>query len=184
MAVTIVEGFLRFEFDDRWLVVKYDEHRDYRERIGRLPDTKAMDFAAILDGSMLFFVEVKDFRGYRIQNRERMQDGELAVEVAQKVRDTIAGIIAPHHRGATEEWTQFNRCLTSPLHPARVLLWLEEDLPAVPRGRRPNQASVLIDRLKQHLRWMTPRVLVTGSRIGPAPYGLTVSSLPGAGRGP
>ncbi len=143
MPVAIIEGYLQFEFDDRWVVVKYDEHRDYREKIGRLPDTKGMDFATVLDRSLLLFIEVKDFRGHRIQNRERVQDGEPAVEVAQKVRDTIAGIVAANHRGTTDEWKPFVRCLTTSQKPARVLLWLEDDLPPGPRGRRPNQASVL-----------------------------------------
>lgn len=181
MPYTIDEGFLRFRFDDRWIVIKYDDHRDYREKIGRLADTKAIDFATVLDSSNLFFIEVKDFRGYRIQNRQRVRDGDLAIEVAQKVRDTIAGIVAAHHRGNTEEWNQFINCLTNLRHPARVVLWLEDDLPPGPKGRRPNQASVLIDRLKQHLRWLTPRVMVVGSTVGAAPEGLTVFSLPGVG---
>ena len=93
MTRTIKEGFLRFHFDESWIVIKYDDHKDYRERIGRLPDIKAVDFAAIHDVVFLFFIEVKDFRGYRIQNRHRILDGELAVEVAQKVRDSVAGIV-------------------------------------------------------------------------------------------
>jgi hypothetical protein len=181
MSRTISEGFLRFHFDESWIVIKYDDHKDYRERIGRLPDTKAVDFAAIHDVVFLFFIEVKDFRGYRIQNRHRILDGELAVEVAQKVRDSVAGIVAAHHRGSTKVWDEFIACLTSSENPVRVLLWLEDDLPPGPRGRRPNQASVLIDRLKQHLRWLTTRVMVAGLTVGAAPEGMTVSSLPGAG---
>jgi len=182
MPVTIEEEFLRFRFEDTWVVIKYDDHRDYLERIRRLPETKAVDFVAVFDERFFYFIEVKDFRGHRIENRDRVKDGELAIEVAQKVRDTIAGIVAAHHRRSTEDWSRFIECLTNPEHPVRVLLWLEDDLPPGPRGRRHNQASVVTDSLKQHLSWLTPRVLVVGLTVGAAPDGLTVTNLPGAGR--
>lgn len=133
MPTTFDEGFLKFVFDDGWAVVKYDEHPDYRERIRNLPETKAVDFAAIGPGNALFLIEVKDFRGHRIENRHRLRDDDLAIEVAQKVRDTIAGIIAAHHRGNVAEWERFARRLLSLDPPVRVLLWLEEDVHAGPR---------------------------------------------------
>ncbi len=81
---TIVEGHLRFQFDDSWFAIKYDDHRDYRERIERLDGTKAVDFVAVYMNAQLFLIEVKDFRGFRIENRERVTDGQLALEVGQK----------------------------------------------------------------------------------------------------
>jgi hypothetical protein len=176
----IEEEFLRFEFGDDWHVIKYDEHADYADRIRHLPDTKAVDFAAIYSARTLFLVEVKDFRGHRIENRDRIRVGELADEVGQKVRDTIAGIVAAHHRGNAKTWEKFTRCLTSTEPPVRVLLWLEDDLPPGPRGRRQNGASVMTDALKRQLRWLTTKVLVTNIALG-APDGITVTNLPGAG---
>ena len=42
------EGSLRFDFDDRWIVVKYDaDLGDYRRKMDALEDTKAVDFVAI-----------------------------------------------------------------------------------------------------------------------------------------
>ena len=112
MPITIDEKrFLRFRFHDTWVAIKYDDHGDYNERIERLPETKAVDFVAVLDQRSLYFIEAKDFRGHRIENRDRVHDGELAIEVAQKVRDTIAGIVAAHHRGSTEEWSSIHRVL-------------------------------------------------------------------------
>jgi hypothetical protein len=141
-----------------------------------------VEFVAVLDQRLLYFIEAKDFRGHRIENRDRVKDDELATEVAQKVRDTIAGIVAAHHRGSTEDWSRFIACLISSDNPVRVLLWLEDDLPPGPRGRRHNQASVVTDRLKQRLSWLTPRVFVVGLTVGTAPAGLSVTNLPGAGR--
>ena len=75
----IEEGFLAFEFDNHWRIFKLDEHRDYRERIGKLEGTKAVDFLGILDERELYLIEVKDFREYRIENKDRLSKGELAI---------------------------------------------------------------------------------------------------------
>ncbi|MHC5538328.1 hypothetical protein ACYOEI_08875 [Singulisphaera rosea] len=182
MPKTFEEGFLTFVFDDEWLAVKYDEHPDYRGRIRNLPETKAVDFAAIGSGNALFLIEVKDFRGHRIENRDRLRDDDLAIEVAQKVRDTIAGIIAAHHRGNVADWERFAQRLLSTDPPVRVLLWLEEDIHAGPLGRSENRASVLVDRLKRHLRWLTTKVFVTNLASANL-KGVQVSNQPGAGQG-
>ncbi|MDM8562499.1 hypothetical protein QUF54_04015 [Candidatus Marithioploca araucensis] len=73
----IEEGYLAFEFGDRWRVFKLDEHRDYRERIGKLGGSKAIDFLGILDNQALYFIEVKDFREHRIENKTRFLKGKL-----------------------------------------------------------------------------------------------------------
>ena len=63
MPKTFEEAKLRFVFDDSWSVIKYDDHRDYRERISRLDGTKAVDFVAVYANEMLYLIEVKDFEG-------------------------------------------------------------------------------------------------------------------------
>jgi hypothetical protein len=161
-------------------VIKYDDHRDYRERIARLDGTKAVDVVAVHASERLYLIEIKDFRGHRIETIARVRDAELAIEVGQKVRDTIAGIVAANHRGGTADWDGVVSRLAANATPVRVLLWLERDLPPGPRGRRANELSVLIDALKQRLDWLTPRVLVVDLRRGGAPEGLVVTNLPGA----
>lgn len=184
MPTTIEEGQLRFRFDDLWSVVrKYDAHPDYRERMQKLQGTSALDFVAIQgEDGPLFLIEVKDYRGSRIEHQEEITNGELAAEIGRNVRDTIAGIIAAHHRGHVEDWGAVVQRMISPQPPIRVLLWLENEFPTGPRGRRANQLSVLTDALERQLRWLTPRVFVAGSTLGGSPEGLTVSNLPGAGR--
>jgi hypothetical protein len=181
---TFDEEHLRFQFDDTWHVIKYDDHRDYRERIEHLDETKALDFVAVQADSLLYLIEVKDFRGHRIENQERLREGLLAIEVGHKVRDTIAGIVAAHHRGNEDDWARVVRRMGCRETPVRFLLWLELDLPPGPRGRRQNRASVLIDALRRKLDWLTPRILVVSLSTGNPPDGLTVANLPGAGRAP
>ncbi|HEY2343094.1 MAG TPA: hypothetical protein VGH90_08710, partial [Chthoniobacteraceae bacterium] len=91
----------RFEFGDRWIVAfKYDDSVFYRKEaaalqgsIDAIPQSaKAVDVIGLHDGMGLFLLEAKDFRGHRIANKPRMQ-GEVAVEVAVKARDTVAALV-------------------------------------------------------------------------------------------
>jgi len=58
--------------------------------------TKAVDFVGVRGGS-LFFFEVKDFRGYRIENTRRQRE-ELPLEIGLKVRDSLAGVAGAYAR--------------------------------------------------------------------------------------
>lgn len=179
---TFDEGDLRFAFGSSWHVIKYDAHRDY-QKIERLDGTKAMDFVAVrhVRPETLYLIEVKDFRGHRIENKARISDGELAMEVGQKVRDTLAGIIGGFHGGNDGDWKPVMERLMASDHPIKVILWLEEDAPAPsrPAGRGKQQRSVIIDDLKKRLRWLTTRVFVANLQDGGDLLpGLTVKSLP------
>jgi hypothetical protein len=139
------EEYLAFEFGDRWRVFKLDEHQDYRERIGKLDETKAVDFLGILDDNELYFIEVKDFRGHRIENKDRLLKGTLpechylegkcqlhkgklplSVELAQKVRDSVACIIGGYRNSSQpEHWAPYAKLLHDKKTKIRVILWLE-----------------------------------------------------------
>jgi hypothetical protein len=180
------EGHQRFAFDDqRWKVVKYDEHPDYRNKIGRLPGTRAVDFVGLQDGAngVLYWIEAKDFRGYRIQNRQRMSESEIAIEFAEKVRDSIAGVVGAYRTaGGWDVWQPFVRALWRRENHLHVVLWLEEDAIPAPAGRRANRATVQTDEIKRQLRWLTTKVFVVSGTSGRCPDGLVVTDLPGAGQ--
>jgi hypothetical protein len=180
------EDHQRFTFDDqKWTVVKYDAHRDYRQKIAKLHGTKAVDFIGLYNGPdrVLYWIEVKDFRGYRIQNKPRLSDGELAAEVGEKVRDSIAGVIGAHcTSNQWEVWQPFVKAMLGRKCQIRVLLWLEEDNIPGPTGRRPNSAQVQSQLLKKRLGWLTARVFVVSQALGGCPPGLVVIDLPGAGQ--
>ncbi len=179
------EGRQRFTFDDRWIVVKYDDHPDYRLKIARLDGTKAVDLVGLCGGAdgILYWIEVKDFRGYRIENKSRLSNGDLAQEIAKKVRDSLAGVVGAYGASSNpDEWKPFVRSLWRKASPMRVLLWLEEDGPRRPRGIEENAANVLSDEIKKKLRWLAARVLVVSQDVGRCPEGLVVADLPGAGR--
>lgn len=155
------EGSLRFEFGERWSVLKLDDHHDYRQRIEKLNGTKAVDFLGALDKESLYFIEVKDFCGHRVENKERLQDGELANEIGQKVRDSLACIIGAYRASNTaSEWRQFANLLHDKRKHVIVVVWLEYDLPTHPTMRRKALASIGVNIFKAKLAWLTPRVVV------------------------
>ena len=155
------ESSLRFEFGNRWHVLKLDEHLDYRSRIEKLPGTKAVDFLGVLDNNTIYFVEVKNLRGHRIENKERLQDGLLVEELGQKVRDSLACIIGAHRVSARHEiWKNFVDILYDKQKSIKVIMWLEQDLPNHPIQQRKVLNNISSTKFKSKLAWLTPYVMV------------------------
>jgi hypothetical protein len=155
------ESALRFEFGNRWHVLKLDEHPDYRNRIEKLSGTKAVDFLGILDNDTIYFVEVKNFRGHRIENKERLQDGLLVDELGQKVRDSLACIISAHRVSSENElWKKFVDILCDKQKHIKVIIWLEQDLPNHPTQQRKTLNNISSTKFKSKLAWLTPYVMV------------------------
>lgn len=159
MSTVFEENFLRFEFGEAWQVIQLDDHPSYRNGIEKLDETKAIDFLGVHDNT-LYLVEVKDFRNYRIQNQRRLTDGELAIELGQKVRDSIACIIGsarnPTH---AELFAGFSGKLGGNAV-VKVILWLEHDLPNYTPARTRVRASIQSDVFKKKLKWFHSHVLV------------------------
>lgn len=172
------EGYLAFDFGPRWQVIKLDEHRDYRERIEKLTGTKSVDFLGIFDHRELYLIEVKDFRRDRIATKERLSSGDLATELAQKVRDSLACIISANHTSSRpEEWRPYARLLCHTKRRIKVVLWLEHDLPPHPHARKKMLLSVRPNVFRRRLTWLTNRVFVFSSD-NPGLLDVTVSNLP------
>jgi len=109
----------RFEFGDRWTVAfKYDDTGFYRngpERLkGELEErsknefkkvpqsTRAVDVVGLHKTDGLLLLEAKDFRGHRIENKKRLDDGQVCLEVSLKARDTVAGLIGAARHAMSE----------------------------------------------------------------------------------
>ena len=111
---TIKEGALTFEFPDSWRATKLDDWSFYRNQFIRLGSglrqpcgecgaelrcqncgkaktqgIKAVDILAWDAAATLWLIEIKDYRG-----SPRTKEIELADEVALKVRDSLALLVA------------------------------------------------------------------------------------------
>ena len=111
----ITEGRLTFGFPDGWRAAKFDEWSFYRnqfQKVGnvsiscsdqkcegelrcvkcgktRVAGIKAIDILAVETGSQCWLIEIKDYR-----REPRTKTIDLADEVALKVRDTLAALVA------------------------------------------------------------------------------------------
>lgn len=169
----VIESRLRFRFGEPWQrMEQWDKHACYTAGLGLQATTAAVDFIGLF-GSDPYFIEVKNFRDYRIENKRRLSGGTLADEVANKVRDTIAALVWAMDRGHD---TPSVRALVDQLFATRtkcsVVLWLEED-----PQTRPADRSVLAEAIKRRLHWLKARVIVLSQDARPLP-GLAVSGAP------
>lgn len=180
MVTVFHEQKLSFAFDDEWHAVKWDDEPAYRDGLEKIDGCPAMDLCG-LRGRSLYMIEVKDFRGHRIENKHRLLEqspGNLANEVAHKVCDTVAGLLGAHRVRQQEEarWRPFGEALASLGAELRVILWLEEDV-----HHGPARAMTLADSLKSKLRWLTTKVIVANLKNPRSwPPGLAVTNRPGA----
>lgn len=176
------EGYLSFAFDDTWHAVKWDGHDAHQNGIQKVHGFKAVDFCGVR-ARALFLIEVKDFRGHRIENKPRLDPESpesLADEVAKKACSTIAGLVCARRTRTSEEdlWRPFGDGLADPRAALWVILWLEEDLQA-----KASLRMVVADKLRQKLKWLTPKIAVVDARSSSYLPGLTVTNRQGAGQG-
>lgn len=160
MPTTIPEENIEFVFGDNWIVKKYDNDPDTRPFVGVVENRKATDFVG-LHAARAFLIEVKDYRGFRIQNKLKTS-GELHTAIAQKVHDTLSGLILTHRRQpATQLWRDALKACRLADGDVRVVVWLEDD--ALFDTTRPNgkaAAAIFVTALKNRLRWFPGRVFV------------------------
>lgn len=131
----ITEQKLSFIFPDTWQAIKYDDESFYRNKVNQCQDTKAVDILALSECE-LFLIEVKDFRNYRIENKQRIKTAALAIEVAQKVRDTLIGLHGAYRCQESRLTPFYNYVFTAskPMTEARyqrkftAILFIEEDI--------------------------------------------------------
>jgi len=84
-----VEGQLTFSFPEPLSAQQYDDWSFYRNQFtNAFGGAKAVDFIC-LDQDCTWLIEVKDYRLER-----RTKPGDLGEEIASKVRDTLAGLVA------------------------------------------------------------------------------------------
>lgn len=171
----IEEGKLAFEFDDaRWLALRWDSPNPaYRNGISKVNQCKAVDLIGLHAQKGLFFIEVKDYRYY---NREK--DTPIPLELAWKVRDTIAGLVGAHRHGGYPQLAPFVAALADPGRCIRTVLWLED-----PKIEEPQALTLKAD-IEPRLKWLhgsRPEVLHRDLGYARCMPDLTVSSLPGGG---
>jgi hypothetical protein len=126
-----------------------------------MEETKAVDFLGILDECELYLIEVKNYRGDRIQFKDKLLKGELHKELAQKIRDSVACIIGAYRTSnEPEHWARYAKLLCNKKREIRIIFWLEYDLPPNSYLRQKMTHFLGAKVFKRKLKWLTNQVQV------------------------
>ncbi len=150
----LTEGRLTFCFADHLSVTQYDQWSFYRNQFcGVCGGAKAVDFVS-LDQNCAWLIEVKD---YRAQRRTKVVD--LGDEIALKVRDTLAGLVAAHCNANDRDEKKFAGRFVKK-RKLKVVLHLEQ--PAKPSKLFPQviDPSRLLMKLKQQIKSIDPHPVI------------------------
>lgn len=174
------EGRVELTFPSGWQICKYDECRFYREKLLKaVPGTKSIDLLVRDPDLNLYLTELKDFRGHAAANRGRIVRGELWLEVAQKVRDTVAGLWAAH-RDSDTTLAPFSDLLMSPSTQIKILAWVDRD-----QSQNLHELTAMMaatDQLKRQMKWLSnaKAKLASKDEIPTIWQGVTLRQLPNA----
>lgn len=121
------ERDLRFTFNVARLV-RWDGHVAFRSGVGQVQTSRAADLCVVLNDGTAVVFEVTDYRGHRVAARRAVGSGQLVDETAEKVRDSLAGLIWAAFRPLGQEpW--FDSLVGSFVNRRRskltVVLWVE-----------------------------------------------------------
>lgn len=165
------ESGLLFRFSDQWEVYQLDKEADYREKICKqVPETKCIDFIGFnATRNILLFVEVKSFRGYGNRTNIQRLTGEnddITVEVAQKVRDSLATILggARHSTNLPDKWKKYVDHLNKEKN-LKVIAWVELDVSTTNLLKRANvNINTRRYELRKRLTWLTSDVHILNTK--------------------
>ena len=167
---SITEGALTFHFPDGWQATKFDTWSFYRKQFQRVcGGAKAIDILAIDSDSRLWAIEVKDYRKH-----PRTKTIDLANEVACKVRDSLAALVAASVNANDADEKELSRAALA-CNKIRVVLHLEQSRHhSKPLFLRVYNPANVKQKLKQLIKAIDPhpQVMETG---GPGNPGWSVT---------
>jgi hypothetical protein len=152
---SITEGQLTFQFPDDWKASKFDEWSFYRNQFQSVcGGSKAVDVLAIEPRVCSWKIEVKDYRQHR-----RTKIIDLAEEVAVKVRDSLAALVAARANASDcDERDLASAALRC--RRLRVVLHLEQPAKHSKLFPRAIDPAAVRQRLKQLIKAIDPHPLV------------------------
>lgn len=132
----IPEGQLVFDFPDAdaWHAFKYDEQDHdkpsfYRAHLERIDGLKGVDIVAGIRPNFhtLTLIEVKDFRGYAHELKEKLRSGEIPLEILQKAINTCSGLYLGARHGDVLLDPDLRLAVLRPAQRLELIFFLEED---------------------------------------------------------
>lgn len=169
MTQTIKEGDLTFVFADGTQTCKYDDTVFYRKQFQSFGEgCKGVDLLC-REARTVWLIEVKDYR-----HHERVKSIDLCLEVAQKVRDTLAGLAVMKVNSRLDEEKRMARQMLNAERFRVVLQHEVKEFPSRLMSRRKYQANMQ-DKLSGLVRAVDahPKVWTKKEISGWAPWQVT-----------
>ncbi len=117
----IIEGRLKFTFSEDCHVSKYDKWSFYGNQFQKTcGSAKAVDIVCVTYNTT-WLIEIKDYRAH-----PRTKSEDIGDEIAIKVRDTLAGLVAAKVNANDHDEKQFATLALQDLKSIRVVLHLEQ----------------------------------------------------------
>jgi hypothetical protein len=163
MNQTFKEGNLDVRFSDWEKVIQFDKHIDYEKVKNIIPNTKGIDFVGIRNGKA-FFLEMTDFRNHKEDKNIKIQlndkGNELMIEVAEKVKSTLACVLAAARNSTNESdfWKSIISIIQDSKKDVSIILWIGIDDARINFSKA--KAGIYTQTLKQKLSWLTSKVMV------------------------
>lgn len=140
---TIQEGNLVFDFPtaDSWYAFKYDEDNPpgyYRQRIDRIDGLKGVDIIAGQrpEFDTLTLIEIKDFRLDPKGLKEKVESGEIPLEILQKALNTCSALYLGARADDALLDSSLRAAVLRPCAAIKLIFFLEEaSLPTSPHAR-------------------------------------------------
>ena len=169
---TLVEDKLIFNFPDGSTASKYDDWSHYKNQVQQLCGScKAVDIV-FAEASIAWLIEIKDFRQHA-----RTKVIDLGDEIAQKVRDTVVGLVsAKQSANNLDERNCARRLLRA--NQIRVVCHLEQ--PARTSRLRPRaiEPANLVLKLKTLIKAIDSHPTVVDSQSLSGSMNWTVTATP------
>lgn len=153
-------GALEIRLNNEWVGSQWDDEDAFKEGIGRLKDTAALDLVAVRARDTAVYIEVKDYRGHAVEHETELADATLSHWVARKVRDTLAGLVGA--LALTKPRTNWKDLALAPgiANNIVVIFWVECSPGWARKDASKALLSVLTNKLQRDLRWLTHKVFV------------------------
>jgi len=172
-TIDFIESGLKFSFESQsWIVFQYDNEKVYKDLSRTVEETKAVDFIGILENENLIFFEVKSFRGYssnqNVQHRLKKGGEDLCLEIAQKVSDTMAGLVSGRRNESESKWLKCLDIISNRSKNIFIIAWVEQDRNQnhVVEKRNKSGNSFIQPTLRKKLKWLSPQQNISILSIG------------------
>jgi len=169
---TFKEGNQKFIFKSSWdKVLQFDKITDYKNISNKVTCTKGVDFLGIFQGKKICFLEIKDFRK-ELKKSEKLENVDsLCINVAQKIKDTLAVILVGSRR-STNEQDFFQNLVEQFINSENqvfCILHLETN----------NKLNLTTyqNKLKEKLSWLSFKVLVVNKDTFPPDLDISVEDV-------